>query len=138
MNRRENREALFLLMYQSLFNDDSLSEIAEANIDEFELIAESDELDALIKKAEAVTAFAEKSDDIIAEYSKTRKLERIPRVSVAIMRVALYEMDCDEDVPDKVAINEAIELCKKYAEKQDCVFVSGVLGNYYREKNGTE
>jgi len=138
MNRRENREALFLLVYQSLFNDDSLEEIVKSNIDEFELTANPGELDALLAKAGAVIADSTKSHEIISKYSKTRKVERIPKVSVAIMRVALYEMEFDETVPDKVAINEAIELCKKYAGKQDCGFVSGVLGSYYRDKNGTE
>ena len=138
MNRRENREALFLMVYQSLLNDDSPEEIAQASSDEFELIATPAELTALIAKTKAVADYAEKADKTIEKYSKTRKIERIPRVSVAILRVALYEMDNDESVPAKVAINEAIELCKKYSDKQNSAFVSGLLGSYYRSLTGEE
>jgi N utilization substance protein B len=136
MNRREKREAVFLLLYQSLINDDTLEEITELNIAEFELAAKSAEADWLIARAKAITDNADKVDEIISKYSKTRKVERIPKISVAIMRVALYEMDCDEEVPDKVAMNEAIELCKKYADEKDRQFVSGLLGGYYRDKHG--
>ena len=132
MTRRENREAVFLLLYQSSFNDSPLEEIAEAMSEEFELDAKPAEAELLIKRAKAVMENADKADEIIAKYSTTRRVERIPKVSVAIMRVALYEMDLDEEVPDKVAMNEAIELCKKYADSSDRGFVSGLLGSYYR------
>lgn len=136
LSRREHRETVFLLAYQSAFNDDDIEEIARGNIEQFELTASAEELDGIIAKAKAVAEYTTKADDIIAKYSKTRKVERIPKVSAAIMRVALYEMDCDDDVPDKVAVNEAIELCKKYADKQDCGFISGLLGSYFRDKSG--
>jgi len=136
MNRSQKREAAFLLIYQSEFNDDSFDEIVQANIAEFDLTAKPDEAADLIETAKAVAANAENADKIIAKYSATRKVSRIPKVSIAVMRLALYEMDCldKDDVPDKVAINEAIELCKKYADESDWKFVSGLLGNYYREK----
>ena len=127
------------MVYQSDFNDEPIEEIAESTISEFDMTVNSDEeAGGIVEKAKAILDNAGNADEIIARYSKTRKVERIAKVSAAIMRAALYEMDCDEDVPDKVAINEAIELCKKYAEKPDCNFVSGVLGSYYREKNGIE
>jgi N utilization substance protein B len=89
---------------------------------------------SIIDTAEAVTANAEAADEIINKYSATRKVTRIPKVVLALLRLALYEMDCADktEVPDKVAINEAVRLCKKYADEKDSRFMGGILGNYYR------
>jgi N utilization substance protein B len=132
LSRSQKREAVFLLLYQKSMNDDPLDEIVQADIDEFGLITDV----TVTATACAVLENAAKADEIINRFSETRKVERISRVGAAIMRLALYEMDCDEAVPDKVAINEAINLAKKYAGEADTKFISGVLGSYYREKNG--
>ena len=113
MSRSKIREERFLLLYQAMFDN-----------------APEEQLD----KIAPILEYTDQADEIINKYSKTRKVGRIPRISVAIMRVALYEMECDDSVPDKVAINEAIELCKKYSGEADCKFVSGLLGSYYRDK----
>jgi len=140
MKRREKREAVFLLVYQSILNDDSIEALIQANIEEFELTAEQAEVEWVTAFAKAVNDNAANADEIINKYSTTRRVERIAAISVAVMRLALYEMDCvaEEEVPDKVAINEAIELCKKYAGAADSKFVSGLLGSYYRSKHGEE
>jgi N utilization substance protein B len=123
------------LLYQTQINDDSLEEIVENDIAEFELQTDNK---SLLETVNGVIEHIKNADEIIARYSKTRKVERIAKISMAIMRLAIYEMDCLPDMPDKVAINEAIELCKKYADKQDCNFVSGLLGSYYKDSRGTD
>jgi N utilization substance protein B len=75
-------------------------------------------------------------DAIIARFSPTRQVARIPLILRAILRLALYEICCADETPDKVAINEAIELAKEYGTGSDPAFVSGLLGNFYREKSG--
>ena len=60
------------------------------------------------------------------------KIERISKVNLAILRIAVYEMKYVDDVPDKVALNEAIEICKKYSDEKSVSFVNGVLGAYSR------
>jgi len=134
MNRREIREAAFLLLYQSQLNDDSFEEIIENNKAEFELTADAAALAAVIDTAKRVAEYAPAADEIITRYSKTRKIARIAKITLSIMRLALYEMDNDPLTPDKAAINEAIELCKKYADDSDRSFVSGVLGSYFKDK----
>jgi len=129
MTRREKREAAFLLLYQSQLNDDALEEIVENDLSEFELVSD----ESVINTVKLATANIPAADEIIERYSKTRKISRIAKISLSIMRLALYEMDCDPDTPDKVAINEAVELCKKYADESDRNFVNGVLGNYYKD-----
>ena len=64
----------------------------------------------------------------LSTYLKSRKLSRLPKVSVAILYVALYEMKYVDSVPENVAINEAVELAKKYAGKEDSAFINGILG----------
>ncbi|MDR0223238.1 MAG: transcription antitermination factor NusB [Oscillospiraceae bacterium] len=130
MTRREKREAAFLLLYQTQLNDDSVEEIIENDVYGFELKTDN----SVVKTVKGVLGNAA-ADEIIARYSKTRKAERIAKVSLAVLRLALYEMDECPDMPDKVAVNEAIELCKKYAGKSDCGFVGGLLGAYYRDKH---
>jgi len=132
MTQREKREAAFLLLYQMQLNDDLPEEIIENNIAEFGMVTDKTILATVTGAAE----HSAKADEIVTRYSKTRAVSRIPKISVAILRLALYEMDClpETTLPDKVAINEAIELSKKYASEQDSVFVSGLLGSYYREK----
>jgi N utilization substance protein B len=134
LSRSQKREAVFLLLYQQSLNSDSMDELIQANIDEFGLIFD----ESFAVTAKAVMDYSSAADEIINKYSKTRKVVRIARISVAIMRLCIYEMDCakDDEIPDKVAINEAIELCKKYAGETDAKFVSAILGSYYREKHG--
>lgn len=67
-------------------------------------------------------------DEIINKYSKSWKAARLPKVTLAILYVALYEMKNVEDVADSIAINEAVELAKKYASSNDASYINGVLG----------
>ena len=135
LSRSQKREGMFLLLYQSLLNDDTIDELVQSNIEAYEMLPD----ESIAVTVEAAQDYADKADEIINRYSATRRVERIAAISVAVMRLALYEMDCvdEEEIPDKVAINEAIELCKKYAGGDDYKFVSAILGSYYREKNGT-
>jgi N utilization substance protein B len=137
LTRSHKREGSFLLMYQSALNDDSLSDIVTANVDEFEMVIPEDD-DSVTATAEAALAYADAADEIIDRFSPKRKVARIAKIPLTAMRLALYEMNClsEEDVPDKSAINEAIELCKKYADASDTKFVSGLLGSHYRSKHG--
>ncbi len=67
-------------------------------------------------------------NELISKYLKSWKLSRLPKVSLAILYVAIYEMKYADSVPDNVAINEAVELAKKYSSKDDASFINGILG----------
>lgn len=66
-------------------------------------------------------------DYLIAAYSQNWRLDRIARVELAILRLSLYEMLFREDIPVKVAINEAIELSKKFGDSKSSKFVNGIM-----------
>lgn len=71
----------------------------------------------------------EEIDGTINAHSSHWKVSRMPKVDLAIMRLAVGEMEYDEDLPDAVAINEAINISKKYSTEQSARFIHGVLGS---------
>ncbi len=77
-------------------------------------------------------------DSYIETYSKGWKISRISRIALAILRTALFEVVYMDDVPDSVAINEAVELAKGYEEQETVSFINGILGSFMRAERGTE
>lgn len=133
MTRREERELAFTLVFEKIFNDDlTVSEIVDAAL-EAEFI-DDDNLFA-ISLAQMADEHTEEFDAIIAKNSVGWRIERLPKVSVAILRLALCEMLYVESIPVKVSANEAVELAKKFGTKDDASFINGVLGKVIRENN---
>ena len=79
------------------------------------------------KKLEAIVEAEGTIDMILSNAASGWRLNRMGKAELAILRIAVYEMRFDEDVPDKVAINEAVELAKKYGNDASSGFVNGVL-----------
>lgn len=75
-------------------------------------------------------------DEWIARHSPSREIGRIARVDLCILRVALYEMRYDDDTPESVVINEAVELAKRFSEPSSARFINGVLGAISRGEKG--
>ena len=128
LTRREVREGAFIILYQTLFGQ-TPQEITEADEEAFGL-ARNHETDAIVR---GVLAHDEEITGIISKYSTTRSVARISKVNLVIMKIAIYEIKYDDKVPGAAAINEAVELGKKYAYKQDCGFINGVLNSYLEE-----
>lgn len=84
--------------------------------------------------AAGVAQKQEELDGYISRYSKKWKLNRISRTAAAIMRTAMYEMLYLADVPASVAVNEAVELAKKYEPQETVSFINGLLGSFVREQ----
>lgn len=130
VKRRDVRESALILTFERLFRDDSLADIFEA-AEETDAVIVNDEVKAL------VTGIVDKSDEldsIISKYSNKRAVERIPKINLAVLRLAIYEANYDEKVPINVAISEAVSLAGKYALDADVSFVNGVLGSYSRSE----
>ena len=127
MSRTEQREQAFILIFQSMFadgvDDESLALYSEVNgeIGEYANHLFSN-----------VTEKTEELDEYISKFSNGWKIKRIPKVNVAILRLAIYEMKYENEVPVSVAINEAVELAKKYSGKEDASFINGILGSVSR------
>jgi len=86
--------------------------------------------------AEAVDSRREELDATIGGHARGWELERIAPLELNVMRVALYEIEHSEDVPDEVAIDEAVEIAKEYCGADAPGFVNGILGAIVRERQG--
>ncbi|MCX4356190.1 MAG: transcription antitermination factor NusB [Oscillospiraceae bacterium] len=128
LSRPEIREGAFLVLYQLLFGT-TLEEIDELNAEAFDM-AKNEQTDEIVK---GVLEHDEELRDIIAKYSTSRSVSRIAKVNMIILKIAVYEMKYCERVPNAAAINEAVELAKKYSLKADSGFINGILNSYMRE-----
>ena len=122
------REAAFLLVFEKMFRDDTCDEIIESakEADEYDFDGE------VCRIFKAVSEKTEELDGIISEFSEKRKVGRIGKVSLAILRLAVYECLFEESVPVNVAVSEAVNLAEKYAFDTDKQFINGVLGSFSR------
>lgn len=132
MTRHEMRECIFCLLFQNEFY--GLEEFAEQmeNFLAEKDLSEKDETEI----REKIDKLAEKLpviDEKIAGNAKGWKLDRIAKAELAILRLAIYEAQYDEEVPVGVAINEAVELAKAYGEDNGAAFVNGILGKIVNE-----
>ncbi len=131
LTRREEREQAFILLFEKSFNEEvSVSELYELAL-ENEIIAESEFAKNLVLK---VTENLEVIDASIEKNSVKWKMNRISKVALAVMRLAICEILFYDDIPVGVSINEAVELCKKYASKDDYSFVNGILSSIAKEE----
>ena len=127
MTKREEREHLFKLLFCKDFHDaEELSEQVELYQEHREI--ESDEAFLPIKKKlDAIVELEGTIDMLLSDAASGWRLNRMGKAELTILRIAVYEMRYDEEVPEKVAINEAVELTKKYGNDSSAGFVNGVL-----------
>jgi transcription antitermination protein NusB len=142
MSRRISREYAIQFLFSLDFNK---TDDVEKQLEEFLLHTQEhreEEDSALNESSKRYTLdvvkgtmqHIEEIDKIIEFHTTGWKKERIARVDLAIIRLAIYEIIFDNDVPDSVAANEAIELAKKYSTEESGSFVNGVLGKVIRGK----
>ena len=92
------------------------------------------QLDYIIRLAEGVASRRSELDSIIEKYSIDRKVSRISKTAAAVLRCCIFEIKNMEDVPAAAAINEAVELSKKYDDPETSAFINGILGSFVREE----
>ena len=127
MSRTELREHIFKMLFRIEFNNEE--EMKEQETLYFELLGEvSDkEREYILGKYQAITGKLAEIDEMLNDLSTGWKTSRMNRVDLTILRLATYEIKWDEEVPTGVAINEAVELAKKYSSDSGPAFVNGVL-----------
>lgn len=125
MTRREAREQAFIVLFEKIFdNDATISEIV-ATAKEAELIKINSFAENTLNVVEE--KFSE-IDEVIEANSQDWTISRLPKVTLAILRLAVAEIKYIDDVPNGVAVNEAVELAKKYGTNEDASFINGILG----------
>jgi N utilization substance protein B len=121
-SRRAGRRTALFLLYQWDVTGQPLASLYEGEVDEFAR-----------ETAEAVAVQAPQLDERITSASEGWTADRLGAIERNILRIALYELDGD-DVPDEVAIDEAVTLAKRYATDDAARLVNGILGRIVRER----
>jgi N utilization substance protein B len=121
-SRRAGRRTALFLLYQWDVTGQPLASLYEGEVDEFASTT-----------AEAVAGQAAQLDERITAASEGWTADRLGAIERNILRIALYELDGD-DVPDEVAIDEAVTLAKRYATDDAARLVNGILGRIVRER----
>ena len=130
ISRYKMREQAFFLCFESLFSDSDIDELADNAGDARDEFLS----DYAIECAKGVAERRSEIDEKISSNLKSGwKISRISKVSLAIMRLAVYEMLYIDEIPVSVSINEAVELSKKYTVQDDTSFINGVLGAVAKE-----
>lgn len=132
MNRKRSRELAMELLFGMTLSKNTLEETMEMFIEDYEMDLKTIDLEyikeILTVVGENITVIDEKIESALTNW----KLERISKVNLTILRLAIAEMQFVEDIPGKVAINEAIELTKRYSDEKSVSFVNGVLDKAFK------
>lgn len=136
MGRRESREEIFRLLFRVEFN--SVEEMPQQMALFFEDMDENDISKALsdkdrkyiTDKYENVMSHLDEIDEAINKTAEGWDTKRMGKVDLTIIRLAVYEIMFDEDIPTSVAINEAVEIAKKYGQDESSGFINGILAKF--------
>lgn len=127
MTRKEAREQAFVLVFEKNFSDESVADILEMAKETRDFTEDGDGY--VVSAFTGVFDNLEEIDSIISNnLTSGWVINRISKVSLAVLRLAIYEMKYMPEIPVAVSIDEAVELCKKYSVTDDASFVNGVLG----------
>ena len=146
MSRRAIREAIFKLLFMSEFySGDEMQTQEEIYFDgagcaeDGRMTIPSEEDAALVfDKYKKVKETADKIDILLNKISEGWKTSRMSRVDLNVLRLAVYEMLYDDSIPVSVAINEAVEIAKKYGGDDSGSFINGILGRIAKEKGSSD
>ncbi len=130
MNRSEAREQAFILVFEQCFREEPLPELLEAAA-----TARGLEADPFMQRlAGGTMEHLAELDRTLGRYCVGWRLDRLPRVSLALLRLACFELLFCPDIPVGVSIDQAVELAKKYAGEEDAAYINGVLGSVARQE----
>lgn len=134
MNRRKQREHVFMMLFMCEFHEqEDLSEQEKLYTGELENVSEEDKK-IVVKWADNVREKLPEIDSMLVEKIEGWSFKRIGKVELAILRLAVYEIMFDA-VPKGVAINEAVEIAKKYGTDASSSFINGVLSKFSNPEN---
>ncbi|MBQ3069468.1 MAG: transcription antitermination factor NusB [Clostridia bacterium] len=134
MARRKSRELAFLLLFEKCFDETDMQEIIDRAIEARDI--EPDEF--AVRLALGADEYALENDRLIEEHSHRWSKNRLSKVTLSLLRLALYEMLYVEETPVSVAINEAVELAKTYGADDEPPFINGVLGAVARKRGDSD
>lgn len=136
MSRRKLREQVFKLLFRIEYHkQEDMPEQIQMFFDQDDPIDE-DSQQEIRQKYENIMAKIQEIDEMIGQTASGWTLDRMGKVDLTILRLAVYEMREDDAVPVSVAINEAVELAKKFGQEDSASFVNGVLAKFTKQVEG--
>jgi len=128
LNRRTEREIVFQMLFASQFSpEEETPALYETLIEE--IGTEGAKESEYIKKVFCgARDYADAAQEKISSNAKGWKIARLSKTTLSILQLAIFEMDQLEEVPERIAINEAVELAKKFDEESSFKFINGILG----------
>lgn len=135
MTRKRTRENLYIMLFQNNFHSENdVLEQADIYLERLEDADATKKAKTELKERfQSVLEHIEEIDKVIEERSKGWTISRLAKADLTVMRLAAFEILYDEEVPNSVAINEAVELAKKYGGDKSSGFVNGVLASIARD-----
>ncbi|MFT8348289.1 transcription antitermination factor NusB [Clostridium saccharoperbutylacetonicum] len=127
MNRKLSREKAMELLFGITLSKDSIEEAMEGFTENYEGNIKDIDLDYIKQALNGVETNKEEIDKVIEANLHNWKIERISKVNLSILRLATFELLHDETVPRNVAINEALEITRRYSDEKSVAFINGVL-----------
>ena len=136
MKRTEMREHIFRMVFSYEFNSDQeMPQQMQLYFEQLDQEPKEEDMAYIRDKALNVILKSEEIDEMLNEYVTGWKTSRMNKVDLSILRLAVYEMKYDEEIPEKVAINEAVELAKKFGGDEAPAFVNGILAKLIQKGN---
>jgi len=132
MKRKISREIAMELLFSMEISKNSYEQTIESFIENYEMDLKTIDLEYIKEVMKSVTDYKEEIDEIIKNSLINWTIERVSKVNLIIVRLAIAEMLYIDDVPEVVAINEAIELTKKYSDDKSVSFVNGALDKAFK------
>ena len=136
MARKQAREAAMSLLYQRIFTEEYNFNLLKNMVEEWDL--DNNDIPYIEDILNGCSRHIDEIDNIIRSNSKGWKFDRMSKVDLSILRLSLYEILYRDDIPASVAINEAVELAKKYGGEKTGSFVNGILGTFYRSRKDSK
>ena len=132
MKRKRSRELAMELLFSMEISKNSYEQTIESFIENYEMDLKTIDLEYIKEVMKSVTDYKEEIDEIIKNSLINWTIDRVSKVNLTIVRLAIAEMLYINDVPEVVAINEAIELTKKYSDDKSVSFVNGALDKAFK------
>jgi transcription antitermination protein NusB len=136
MSRKRSREVAMELLFQMSINKDNVTEAIENFNDNTDYDISEIDMNYVERILSGVHNNQEQIDGAIESNLINWKLSRISKINLAILRLCTYELLFEKEIPDKVSINEALELAKKYSEEKSVPFLNGVLDKMMKNSEG--
>ena len=131
LSRSALREKVFVLLFESEFNGpEDMPEQARLYLKESLTPVDDESAEYIEERFKAVKEKQEEEDKLLAGVSNGWSIDRIGKIELSILRLAVYELKFDDSIPTGVAINEAVNLAKKYGQDGAGAFINGILANF--------